>query len=161
MLGIYVNIELANPLTKRNLLVIGQIQDVFNVSRNQVSSSSVKVMQVVEDKFFTPHNFISLATHTTSTLSWILGKFLLKPKRAHIYTKNESKPMVQSHSTSSHFWLMIQVHESYRGNFGSRGLEGQEVCSVKLQWFKVDKGKHVVWHVFPNSLNSNRLVCNR
>ena len=115
----------------------------------------------VEDKFFTPHGFISLATRTTSTLSWILGKSLLKPKRAHIYTKKASKPMVQAHSTSSHFWLMIQAHESHRGNFGSHGLEGQEVCSIKLQWFKVDKGKHVAWHVFPNSLNSDRSVCNR
>jgi len=41
--------------------------------------------------------------------------------------------MVQAHSASSHFLLMIQAHESYQGNFGSRGLEGQEVCSIKLQ----------------------------
>ena len=46
MLGTYVNIELANPLTKHNLLVIGKIQDVFDTSRNKVSKSSVKVMQV-------------------------------------------------------------------------------------------------------------------
>ena len=37
------------------------------------------------------------------------------------------------------FQLMIQVTESYRGNFGSPSLEGQEVYSLKLQWFKVDK----------------------
>ena len=46
----------------------------------------------VEDKFFTPHGFISLATRTTSTLSWILRKSLLKPKRAHIYTKTCQSP---------------------------------------------------------------------
>jgi len=99
----------------------------------------------VKDKFFTPHAFISLATSTTSTLSWILGKSLLKPKRTHIYTKRHkspwskthcdiisSKPMVQSRGTTSHFRLMIQAHESHRGNFGGRGLEGQEVCLVKL-----------------------------
>ena len=61
----------------------------------------------VEDKFFTPHGFISLATRTTSTLSWILGKSLLKPKRDHIkgpYShKKVSKPMVQAHGISSHF----------------------------------------------------------
>ena len=34
---------------------------------------------------------------------------------------------------------MTQAHKSLWGNFGSRGLEGQEVCSVKLQRFKVDK----------------------
>ena len=34
---------------------------------------------------------------------------------------------------------MIQAHESLWGNFESRGLEGQEACSVKLQWFKIDK----------------------
>ena len=119
-----------------------------------------KYLVIVEDKFFTPHGFISLVTYTMSTLSWILGKSLLKPKRAHIYTKKVSKPMVQAHRTSSHFWLMIQAHESHWGNFRSRGLEGQEVCLVKLQWFKVDKEKHIACHVFPNSLNSDGSVCN-
>ena len=42
----YVNIKLANLLTKHNLLVIGQIQDVFNTSRNKDLSSSVKAIQV-------------------------------------------------------------------------------------------------------------------
>ena len=128
----------------------------------------------VESKFFTPHAFILLATCTTSILSCILEKSLLKPKRAHIYTKKHkspwskthsdiisSKPMVQSRGTTSHFWLMIQALESHRGNFGSCGLEGQEVCLVKLQLFKVDKGKHVAWRVFSNSLNSDGSVCNR
>ena len=31
------------------------------------------------------------------------------------------------------------MEKSICGNFGSRDLEGQEVCSVKFQWFKVDK----------------------
>ena len=35
---------------------------------------------------------------------------------------------------------MTQAHKSLWGNFGNRGLEGQKVCSVKLQRFKVDKG---------------------
>ena len=35
---------------------------------------------------------------------------------------------------------MTQAHKSLWGNFGSRDLGGQEVCSVKLQRFKVDKG---------------------
>ena len=42
---------------------------------------------LVKDKFFTSHDFILLATCTTATLSWILGKPLLKPKKANIYTK--------------------------------------------------------------------------
>ena len=50
--------------------------------------------------------------------------------------------MVEARGTS-HIQLMIQAHESPQGNLRSRGLEGQEICSVKLQWFKVDKGKHV------------------
>ena len=86
----------------------------------------------VEDKFFTPHGFISLATRTTSTLSWILGKSLLKPKRAHIHTKRRQNPWFKLMAHHLIFWLMIQAHESHRGNFGSRGLEGQKVCSVKL-----------------------------
>ena len=52
-----------------------------------------------------------------------------------IFTQNDNK----TRGTLSHLRLMIQTHKSLRGNFGSRGLEGQEVCSVKLQWFKVDK----------------------
>ena len=46
MLGTYVKLELANPLTKYILLVIGQIYDVFNASRNKVSRSSVKTIQI-------------------------------------------------------------------------------------------------------------------
>ena len=38
--------ELAYPLIKHTLLVFGQIQDVFNTSRNCVSRSSVEDMQV-------------------------------------------------------------------------------------------------------------------
>ena len=99
----------------------------------------------IEDKIFTPHGFILLAICSTSTLSLILRKSLLKPKRAHIYTKMHqspwskthggiisSKAMVQAHGTTSHFQLMIQAHESHRENFGNRGLEGQEVCLVNL-----------------------------
>ena len=72
---------------------------IINIKRNKVLS--------IEDKFFTPHGFILLATRTMLTLSWILEKSLLKPEKAHIYIKKASKPMVQAHSTSSHFWLMI------------------------------------------------------
>ena len=72
-----------------------------------------------------------------------------------------SRPIVRAHGTTSHFWLMIQAHEYHRGNFRNRGLEVQEVCLVKLQWSKVDKGKYVAWHVFPNFLNSDGLVCNK
>ena len=115
----------------------------------------------VEDKFFTPHGFISLATRTTSTLSWILRKSLLKPKRAHIHTIRRQSPWFKLMTHHLIFWLMIQANESHQGNFGSRGLEGQEVCLIKLQWFKVDKGKHVAWRVFSNSLNSDGSVCNR
>ena len=48
------------------------------------------VKLVVEDKFFIPHGFISLATRTTSTLSWILGESILKPKRVLIH-KNDAE----------------------------------------------------------------------
>ena len=102
-----------------------------------------------------------ISDHTTSTLSWILGKSLLKPKRAHIHTKRRQNSWFKLMAHHLIFWLVIQAHESHQGNFGSRGLEGQKVCSAKLQWFKVDKGKHVTWRVFPNSLNSNKSVCNR
>ena len=50
MLGTYVNVELANPLRKRTLLVIEYIQDVFNTLRNKVSSLSIKAMQVSSEE---------------------------------------------------------------------------------------------------------------
>ena len=134
------------------------------------SSPQTFYFDIVEDKFFTPHDFISLATRTTSILSWILGKSLLKPKKSPYLHKNASKSMVQNswryylikaHDSSSWHNISFSAHEPHQGNFGSRGLDGQEVCSIKLLWFKVYKGKHVAWHVFPNSLNFDGSVCNR
>ena len=40
------HLELANLLTKRILLIIREIYDVFNTSRNKSSSPSVKAMQI-------------------------------------------------------------------------------------------------------------------
>ena len=42
-------IELANPLTKRTLLVIGQIQDVFNISKNKSSSLVLKSCKSIQE----------------------------------------------------------------------------------------------------------------
>ena len=61
------------------------------------------------------------------------GERLLQQKP--LFTQNNNK----ARGTSSHFWLRIQADESLWGNFGSRGLEGQEVYLVKLQGTKVDK----------------------
>ena len=61
------------------------------------------------------------------------GKPLLQQEL--IFTQNDNK----TRGMSSHLQLMIQAHKSLWGNFGSHGLEGQEVYSVKLQRFKVDK----------------------
>ena len=101
------------------------------------------------------------------------GKYLLKPKRAHIYTKwcqspwskthgdiISSKSMVQAHDTFSHFQLMIQAYKFHQGNFGSRGLEGQEIYSVNFQWFKVNKGNMLLGMSSPNSLNFDGTICN-
>ena len=43
------HLKLANPLTKHTLLVIRQIQEVFNTSRNKSPSSSVKAIQVIQE----------------------------------------------------------------------------------------------------------------
>ena len=61
------------------------------------------------------------------------GKRLLQQES--IFTQNDNKTL----GTSSHLQLMIQAHKSLWGNFGSCGSEGQNICSVNLQWFKVDK----------------------
>ena len=61
-----------------------------------------------------------------------LHKTTLKPMVNNSRRYYLLKPMVQAHGISSHFQLIIQAHESHRGNFGSCGLEDQEVCLVKL-----------------------------
>ena len=74
-----------------------------------------------------------IKAHGPYYLSYTHGKRLLQQEP--IFTQNDNK----TRGTSSYLRLMIQAHKSLRGNFGSRGLEGQEVCSVKLQQFKIDK----------------------
>ena len=49
MLGTYVKIKLANLLTKHTLLVIGQIQDVFNTSKNKSSSLVLKPCKSIQE----------------------------------------------------------------------------------------------------------------
>ena len=68
-----------------------------------------------KDKFFTPHGFISLATRTTSTLLWILGKSLLKPKRAHIYTKMRQIPWFKLIAHHLIFGLRSKLMSLIRG----------------------------------------------
>ena len=79
MLGTYVNIELANTLTKCTLLVIWQIQDEFNASRNKVSSLSVKTMQVY------PRNKLRSASSLKLDSQHVLRfKKLLSPCARHL-----------------------------------------------------------------------------
>ena len=68
-----------------------------------------------------------LNAHGPYFLSHIHGKSLLQQKP--IFTQNDNK----TQGTSSNLRLMIQAHKSLWGNFGSHGLEGQEVCLVNLQ----------------------------
>ena len=71
--------------------------------------------------------------HGPYYLSYTHGKRLLQQEP--IFTQNDNKTW----DTSYHLRLMIQAHKSPWGNFGSRGLKGQDVYLVKFQWFKVDK----------------------
>jgi len=57
-----------------------------------------------EDKIFMPHDFISLATSTTSILLWILGKSISNPKRAH--KQNDAK----AHGLKSMAYYLIKAH---------------------------------------------------
>ena len=70
------------------------------------------------------HNESKLTTHINH--SYTHGKWLLKQEPIFIQDDNKTR------GTSSHLRLMIQAHKSVWENFGSRGLEGQDVCSVKL-----------------------------
>ena len=74
-----------------------------------------------------------IKTHGPYYLSYTYDKQLLQQKS--IFTQNDNKTQGMSYL----LWLMIQVHESLWGNYESCGFEGQEVCSVKLQRFKVNK----------------------
>ena len=74
-----------------------------------------------------------IKSHGPYYLSYTHGKWFLQQEP--IFRQNNNKTW----GTSSHLWLMIQAYKSLWGNFGSRGLQGQEVCLVQLQRFKVDK----------------------
>ena len=74
-----------------------------------------------------------IKAHGPYYLSYTHGKRLLQQES--IFTQSDNK----TRGMSSHLRLMIQAHKSLWGNFKSRSLEGQEVCSIKLQRFKVDK----------------------
>ena len=81
--------------------------------------------------------------HGPYYLSYTYGKRLLQQEP--IFTQNDNK----TRGTSSHLQLMIQAHKPLWENFGSRGLEGQEIYSVKLQRFKVDKRDMLLGVSFP------------
>ena len=84
-----------------------------------------------------------MKSHGPYCRSYTYGKRLLQQEP--LFTQNDNK----TRGTSSHLRLMTQAHKSLWGNFGSRGLEGQELCSVKLQQFKVDKGNMLLGMSFP------------
>ena len=44
------HLELANPWTKRTLLVIGQVQDTFNTSRTRVQVQVLKLCKFVQEQ---------------------------------------------------------------------------------------------------------------
>ena len=77
-------------------------------------------------------------------------KSISNPKRAHIQNDAKAhglKPMayyvIKAHGLSSWHIISFSAYNPSSwislGEFGSHGLEDQEVCSIKFQWFKVDK----------------------
>ena len=68
-------------MTKRTLLVIGQIKDVFNASRNKVSSLSVKVMQVCPR--------IKFVTKQLHDLHRVMNIRTLQPIPSHVQFRDE------------------------------------------------------------------------
>ena len=77
-----------------------------------------------------PHGFISLATSTTST-NYRFWKISYKAQKSPYLPKKREKD-AKTHGSSSWHIISFSAHESHQGNFGSRGLKGQEICSVKL-----------------------------
>ena len=83
-----------------------------------------------------------IKSHSPYYFSHIHGKQLLQQKSLFTQNNNNS-PYLHKMTTKPKVCHLIfglwSKLISLSGNFGSRGLEGQEVCSVKLQQFKVDK----------------------
>ena len=55
----------------------------------------------------------------TTHISCLIFMEVASPTKA-IFAQNDNK----TQGTSSHLWLIIQAHESFWGNFGSRGFGG-------------------------------------
>ena len=103
--------------------------------------------------------FIGNLCHVNTIIYF--GKIYSKPQKSPYLHKKTSKPIVQAHSTSFHFLAhdpssWVSSREFWESWFG-----GPKSMFSKDPMFKVDKGKYVAWHVFPNFLNSDRSVCNR
>ena len=99
-----------------------------------ISSSSIGIItprQSISTYGLGLSNESKLTAHITSLTLMASGFFNKSP---YLHKKNN-----KTRGTSSYLRLMTQAHKSLWGNFGSHGLEGQEVCLVKLQRFKVDK----------------------
>ena len=75
-----------------------------------------------ESKLMAHITYLTLTASSFFNKNPYLHKIITKPKVRHLI-----------------FGLWPKLISLFGGNFGSRGLEGQEVCSVKLQRFKVDK----------------------
>ena len=61
------------------------------------------------------------------------GKISYKPQKSPYLPKEKRREKdAKAHGSSSWHIISFSAHESHQGNFGSHGLEGQEVCSVKL-----------------------------
>ena len=78
-----VNDECNMPCVCENASISDNPRDcdaMLHESLDVVDIPNIKLLKkkAVEDNFFTPHGFISLATRIMSTLSWIFGKTSFK-----------------------------------------------------------------------------------
>ena len=165
-------ILLANHVTSILLWILGKSYLKQKISSyiiqlhglgSRLTRSSIHKVDY-QSAFSLLHRLVSSNDGSQPILSLSYSMKAASPTKVHICTKQHQSPwryyLIKAHGSSLWHIISFSAHESHWRNFGSRGLEGQEVCSLKLQQFKVDNRNMLLWHVFSNSLNSNGSMCN-
>ena len=98
-------------------------------------------------------------------------KSISNPKRAHIQNDAKAhglKPMayyfIKAHGLSSWHIILFSAYDPSSwislGEFWESWFGGPRSMFSKVSVVQSWQRKHVAWRVFPNSLNSDKLVCN-
>ena len=139
MLRTYVKLELANTLTKHILLVIGQIQDVFNASRNKVSRLTVKAMQVCPRNKVKKYQILKLDSQYLSRFKMMfkpmLDSYSIDELSIKVYEKeifNSDFHPIRGYMFGLSFLITLNIYKDYfKGHQRLRKCEAK-FCLCKL-----------------------------